>query len=99
MGSLSGVHGRTLNREGIRGASADALAGTPGSGDMSMASLAEVAIEPREVDRRLELLRHEVEEIGGARPARNQRTWWRITGRERSLTRIRFTTSALTELI
>ena len=31
------------------------------------AALAEVAIEPREVDRRLELLRHEVEEIGGAR--------------------------------
>ncbi len=30
-------------------------------------ALAEVAIEPREVDRRLELLRHEVEEIGGAR--------------------------------
>jgi DNA repair protein RecN (Recombination protein N) len=29
--------------------------------------LAEVAIEPREVERRLELLRHEVEEIGGAR--------------------------------
>ena len=31
------------------------------------AALAEVAIEPREVERRLELLRHEVEEIGGAR--------------------------------
>jgi DNA repair protein RecN (Recombination protein N) len=30
-------------------------------------ALAEVAIEPREVERRLELLRHEVEEIGGAR--------------------------------
>lgn len=30
-------------------------------------ALGEVAIEPREVDRRLELLRHEVEEIGGAR--------------------------------
>jgi DNA repair protein RecN (Recombination protein N) len=31
------------------------------------AALAEVAVEPREVERRLELLRHEVEEIGGAR--------------------------------
>lgn len=31
------------------------------------AALAEVAIEPREAERRLELLRHEVEEIGGAR--------------------------------
>jgi DNA repair protein RecN (Recombination protein N) len=30
-------------------------------------ALAEVALEPREVERRLELLRHEVEEIGGAR--------------------------------
>jgi DNA repair protein RecN (Recombination protein N) len=30
-------------------------------------ALAEVAVEPREVERRLELLRHEVEEIGGAR--------------------------------
>jgi DNA repair protein RecN (Recombination protein N) len=30
-------------------------------------ALAEVAIAPREVERRLELLRHEVEEIGGAR--------------------------------
>ena len=31
------------------------------------AALADVAMEPREVERRLELLRHEVEEIGGAR--------------------------------
>ena len=31
------------------------------------AELAELAVEPREVERRLELLRHEVEEIGGAR--------------------------------
>lgn len=31
------------------------------------AGLTEVALEPREVERRLELLRHEVEEIGGAR--------------------------------
>ena len=30
-------------------------------------ALAEVALEPLEVDRRLEVLRHEVEEIGGAR--------------------------------
>jgi DNA repair protein RecN (Recombination protein N) len=30
-------------------------------------ALADVALEPREVQRRLELLRHEVEEIGGAR--------------------------------
>jgi DNA repair protein RecN (Recombination protein N) len=29
--------------------------------------LAELAVEPREVERRLELLRHEVDEIGGAR--------------------------------
>ncbi|HUG29067.1 MAG TPA: DNA repair protein RecN [Candidatus Limnocylindria bacterium] len=31
------------------------------------AALSDVALEPREVERRLELLRHEVEEIGGAR--------------------------------
>jgi len=31
------------------------------------AELADLAIEPREAERRLELLRHEVEEIGGAR--------------------------------
>jgi DNA repair protein RecN (Recombination protein N) len=31
------------------------------------AGLSEVALDPREVERRLELLRHEVEEIGGAR--------------------------------
>ena len=31
------------------------------------AALTEVALEPREVERRLEVLRHEVEEIGGAR--------------------------------
>ena len=31
------------------------------------AALADVALEPREVERRLEVLRHEVEEIGGAR--------------------------------
>jgi len=31
------------------------------------AALGEVAVEPREVERRLEVLRHEVEEIGGAR--------------------------------
>ena len=31
------------------------------------AALADVALEPREVERRLELLRHEVEEIAGAR--------------------------------
>ena len=31
------------------------------------AGLTEVALDPREVERRLELLRHEVEEIGGAR--------------------------------
>jgi DNA repair protein RecN (Recombination protein N) len=30
-------------------------------------ALADLALEPREVERRLELLRHEVEEIGGAR--------------------------------
>lgn len=30
-------------------------------------ALAEAAVDPREVERRLELLRHEVEEIGGAR--------------------------------
>ena len=30
-------------------------------------ALSEAAVEPREVERRLELLRHEVEEIGGAR--------------------------------
>jgi DNA repair protein RecN (Recombination protein N) len=30
-------------------------------------ALSDVALEPREVERRLELLRHEVEEIGGAR--------------------------------
>ena len=33
----------------------------------NLSGLAEVALEPREVERRLELLRHEVEEIGGAR--------------------------------
>ena len=31
------------------------------------AALSDLALEPREVERRLELLRHEVEEIGGAR--------------------------------
>jgi DNA repair protein RecN (Recombination protein N) len=31
------------------------------------AALSELALDPREVERRLELLRHEVEEIGGAR--------------------------------
>ena len=35
-------------------------------------ALAELAIEPRELERRVELLRHEVEEIGGARLRRGE---------------------------
>jgi DNA repair protein RecN (Recombination protein N) len=43
------------------------VAGAVGAWRENRTALTELALDPREVERRLELLRHEVEEIGGAR--------------------------------
>jgi DNA repair protein RecN (Recombination protein N) len=43
------------------------VAGAVGAWRENRIALTELALDPREVERRLELLRHEVEEIGGAR--------------------------------
>ena len=56
-----------LDAYGDHGALRTEMARASESWRENRAALAELSLEPREVERRLELLRHEVEEIGGAR--------------------------------
>jgi len=56
-----------LDAFGSHGGLRAEVAAAVGSWRANRIALTELALDPREVERRLELLRHEVEEIGGAR--------------------------------
>jgi DNA repair protein RecN (Recombination protein N) len=57
-----------LDAYGDLGELRGAVAAVVGAWRENRSALAELALDPREVDRRLELLRHEVDDIGGAAP-------------------------------